>query len=352
MNVEEMKKRVCLSEKDVKRLEEVEEMLPLIANLVGGDVFIDCQDPVSGDCFVVGQAASANEVSAYRRDIRGELAEREKEPAVYHVMEKGFPIRDIKTITQEARTVSQSAAPIINEDGDVIGVLISERNIDQQIKTEQKYKAMRDHSEKHDFVSKEADGYMMQELYHRLKNHIQQIVSVMNMQARESQDEEVKSILSENITRMLNMCAVYEMFMDRGDQNISLLKYLDKLKANLARMMDAGKNIEIILSGDEIFVPHYQAIDIGMVVNELVTNAYKYAFADRTEGSISIILNEGQEYSPIIVQDDGHPHESHGTEKKSVGMRLVKVIVDEKLGGRLYVTQSVSGTTVAFDFKN
>ena len=117
-----------LSSADIVQLETIEAQLPLMAELGGADVFIDCMTP-DGQMFVAAQAASSTVSSSYENNVVGHLVPPEKEPAVFRAWELKTPVRDIKAVTQEGRTVRQNTVPILNPEGTCIAVLIREKDI-------------------------------------------------------------------------------------------------------------------------------------------------------------------------------------------------------------------------------
>ena len=107
-------------------------------------------------------------------------------------METKSPVRDIRAVTQEERTVRQDVVPISDDDGRLIGVLIGERDISDDIRQEQKYEALVRRAEKGDFIHVSPEDAARREVHHRVKNHLQLIASIMNIQARNTESEEVK----------------------------------------------------------------------------------------------------------------------------------------------------------------
>ena len=97
MNREELKRRAGLDEAAIDRLEQIESVLPLMADLAGADLFVDCME--NGRMFVAAQAGPSYMPSAYRTSVLGCYAQREDEPAVYRAMETHMPVRDIKAVT-------------------------------------------------------------------------------------------------------------------------------------------------------------------------------------------------------------------------------------------------------------
>lgn len=352
MNEKDVSRRTDLSKEDVGVLLDVSKILPMIADLIGGDVFIDCMQQEDQKLYVAAQSGPKDISSVYLSQVEGFTAEPENEPAIYRAMETGVPMRDIKAVTQEEKIVSQNAVPIFNDTDDVIGVLIAERDISAELQREQKYRAFEQRTERSLMEDMEDGHYRIQELYHRVKNHLQMIMSIMNLQAKKCSNPEVRDILSENVSRMLNLSSIYELFMSGDSDQISLKQYLEKLRLNISSMNQKEKMIEIVLEGEDIIVPQSKVTDIAIVVNELVTNAYKHAFSGRTRGTIKIVLKKGDEFSAIVIQDDGIGITGGGdkSNEKSMGMTLVKMIVREKLNGKVYLDSGSHGTTATFDF--
>lgn len=141
-----MLRRICqsrtdLTPEDVAQLEALERQLPLMAELTGADVFLDCVTR-EGDAVVVAQARPGQGVSAYRQDIRVRLALRSDEPAVYHALEMQVPVRDLKAVTQENCTVRQDAVPVFAPDQRCIAALIQEKDISGRVRQEKKFEEL------------------------------------------------------------------------------------------------------------------------------------------------------------------------------------------------------------------
>lgn len=132
------KKYTELEEKDILKLEKISEILPIVADLVRADVFIDCVTNDPNAAIVVAEAKPTTYTSMYEYSVVGELAYRKNEPAVLRTLEIGMPTRDLKAITQENKTVRQNVVPINNDEGHVIGVLIMEQDITKDVRQDRK----------------------------------------------------------------------------------------------------------------------------------------------------------------------------------------------------------------------
>lgn len=122
-----------LTDSDIHRLENIAANLPIIADLVKADVFIDCMTRDPNAAIVVAEAKPSTYPSMYQYTVVGELALRQNEPAALRTLEIGMATRDLKAITQENMSVKQNVVPIKNDEGKTIGVLIMEQDITEHV---------------------------------------------------------------------------------------------------------------------------------------------------------------------------------------------------------------------------
>ncbi|PKM51495.1 MAG: histidine kinase [Firmicutes bacterium HGW-Firmicutes-7] len=127
-----------LEDEDIIKLESISKVLPIIADLVRADIFIDCMTSDSNAAIVVAEAKPSTNTSMYQYSVVGELAYRKNEPAALRTLEIGMATRDLKAITQENKTVRQNVVPIHNDGSNVIGVLIMEQDITKSEKQNKK----------------------------------------------------------------------------------------------------------------------------------------------------------------------------------------------------------------------
>ncbi|UZQ51406.1 sensor histidine kinase [Clostridium kluyveri] len=122
-----------LSQEDIEILENMEKYLQSVSNLVKADIFIDCLTRESGTAIVVSEAKPSNSISLYMGTVVGELALMENEPAALRTLQIGMGTSDLKAITQENKVVKQNTVPIKNSEDKVIGVLIMEKDITEDL---------------------------------------------------------------------------------------------------------------------------------------------------------------------------------------------------------------------------
>lgn len=350
----------ALPDEAVEQLERVASSIQYIADLTGTDVFIDCLDREGETAVVVAQAKPSGETSAYHRTVLGQAALREKEPAVYHAFRTGMVVRDLKAVTQEDRAVRQDVAPIRDDRGRVIGVLIREKDVSSTLTRERKFRELARERESQTASmlglvppSGEGDSYAvaMKETHHRVKNNLQLVASILNIQARKSADPQLRRAFRENTGRVLSIAAIHDILTgtDQGDL-VELRPLLEKIRRNLQSMMPQGQEIVISIRGDDIAATSDKATSIALVVNELLTNAIEHGYEGRTKGEIAVTLLRGHETSTITVEDDGCGFSPAEKREESFGLEIISQVVRDKLGGKLQVKSGPEGTKAMFGF--
>lgn len=353
-------RRICeeetdLTGADIARLEALCEQLPLIAELNGTDVFIDCMTR-TGQMVVAAQARPAQTGSLYGGSVTGAPVTEEREPAVYQALRLGTPVRDLKAVTQEGRAVRQDAAPVRGGGGACIAVLIQERDISDDLRRERKFEALARRYEQ-EALSLRADGgescgsLVLREIHHRVKNNLQLIASILSLQARRCADGEAGALLRENVERVLSIAAIYDILTKKqdGDGSIDSLQLLETLQHNLRSLVPGGRNVAIEVRGDHAPLDADTATAAALVVNELVTNALKHAFRDREGGMVAVTFQAGRLCHTLTVEDDGAGFAPDAP--AGLGLRMVRATAREKLGGGLTVHSGASGSRFVVEIK-
>lgn len=178
--------------------------------------------------------------------------------------------------------------------------------------------------------AQEATHLLLREMSHRVKNKFAVISSIISLQGRQSTPE-VRAVL-ENVASRVNVIAAVHnsLQISRHDGHIDMSQYLGKLCASLESALDSNaKSISLTCNAIQVLLPPDKALAIGLIVNELVTNAFKYAFGEKG-GRVIVSLSGQQDAMLLSVLDEGRgcpddPHEGLGTS-------LVRAFT-EQLGG-------------------
>ena len=193
----------------------------------------------------------------------------------------------------------------------------------------------------------------VKELNHRVKNNLQTIASLLRLQARREEKEETRQVLYESISRILSISATHQLLSQSGEACVSLMEVLENVRRNAVQPFlrtDLSFNLEI--TGDDLVVDSEIATSVALAVNELLQNCMKYAFKGRKEGWVWIRIEKGKVYSRLTVKDDGIGFEPEKMRAGSLGLNIVKTMVQDKLHGKFTIRSGREGTEAEFDFIN
>lgn len=193
---------------------------------------------------------------------------------------------------------------------------------------------------------------LIKEVHHRVKNNLAVITGLLSMQARRSEDAGVRGSLRESQNRVRSMAIVHEMLYQGGDlAGIDLAEYARQLGALLqASYAPPGGPVALSLTIPPLVIDMDRAIPIGLLINELVSNAFKHAFPDGRRGTVGVAVFRGDTEATLAVSDDGVglPPGVDPAGTRTLGMRLVHSLA-EQLGGEADISTG-GGTTVAVTF--
>lgn len=193
---------------------------------------------------------------------------------------------------------------------------------------------------------------VIKEIHHRVKNNLQSVVSILNIQARRSTSDEAKKVLTESVYRIMAIARTHELLSKQLEDNISLKSVLDSVIENMQRCYENlyHINVEAIIDQDLILSSDI-VVTIALIVNELVQNCYDHAFIDRNYGDIYINVTQKNDYVYISIEDNGIGYNTEKKEQNNLGMQIVTSYVREKLHGKLKITSNHLGTKIFFYFK-
>lgn len=340
-----------LTEADIAQLEALEQQLPLLAALTDADIFIDCflnEDTA----LVAAHARPTLGESTYCGDVIGAQATEKFEPAVFRACATGLPVCDLKAITQESKAVRQNAAPIFNGAGRVIGVLIREKDVSMALRQARKYEAVTRTRETALQTMPQVDGaaLMLREMHHRIKNSLQMVSSILELQARQSNDADLQVILEENVARILSISAIHDNVTRSRDlaEEIRGDALIEQLCGHLRMLISQNQDIRLFVEADPLWLSSDTATSVAQVVSELVTNALRHGFPEGSAGDVCVSLRSGNLFHTVTVVDNGVGLPANLQE--GLGLQIVRSIVREKLRGRIHVGSDGGGTKISFDF--
>jgi two-component sensor histidine kinase len=195
---------------------------------------------------------------------------------------------------------------------------------------------------------------LLREIHHRVKNNMQILTSLLRLQTRQADSQELRDVLQESESRIRSMGLLHEkLYQSESVSRIEMHGYLRTLTGELCRVnTPQGTRREIKLNVHGVFMGLDTALPCGLMITELVTNALKYAFPGRPEGTIYVSMGStGEGHYQLVVWDDGVGMKADFdiANATSLGMRLVKMLTDQ-LNGTL-TFDCTQGTRVTITFR-
>ncbi len=179
---------------------------------------------------------------------------------------------------------------------------------------------------------------LLQEIHHRVKNNLQVVCGLLQLQAGQIRDPAIRALFKESENRVKTMALVHQTLYQSDLAQIDFGQYAEKLTAVLFRSYNVDPSrLSMALDTGGVRVSADVAVPCGLIINELVTNALKYAFPEDRRGSIRVeIARESDERLALVVSDDGIglPPRLDIRTSATLGLRLVASLAGQ-LGGRI-----------------
>ncbi|MGQ3298185.1 sensor histidine kinase [Reyranella sp.] len=196
---------------------------------------------------------------------------------------------------------------------------------------------------------------LLHEVNHRVANSLALVASLARLQANAVQDESARSALMEMQARIMAVAGIHRRLYTSSDVRIvELGSYLMSLVDELSAAIDAAdkKNTVALHADADIRVPTDKAVSIGVIVTELLTNAYKYAYPAAMRGEIRVILQKiGEDTVSLAVEDDGVGWKGSGAAQGTgLGTRVVTAMA-ANLQSKVEYDTGVEGTRASLRFR-
>jgi len=278
--------------------------------------------------------------SLLNKDIAEQIAslnvqyETERKEAQIELLEKD------KLLAQRQQSIWALAAAVLVVLALAFGILF--RNRQKSVKRLEK---------KNNLISTmlEEKEYLVKEIHHRVKNNLQIISSLLQLQSRYIEEPTALAALNDGENRVRSMSIIHQhLYTDEHLSQVYLPSYVDNLCGSLKSSYNLGnKKIEIIQKIADCYLDVGVMVPLGLILNELVTNAFKYAFEGREQGTIRIEIAENIDMLQVNVDDDGVGIDP--TQQQGFGSRLIKSFL-KKLNAEAKIHVS-NGTHIAFGIR-
>lgn len=194
---------------------------------------------------------------------------------------------------------------------------------------------------------------LLKELHHRVKNNLQIISSLLNLQKQYKENKSVDEILDVSRNRIATMVSVHEkLYKTKSFKEVDIKKYTEELISNVASSFNSQKiNIKFEVVSEDININVNTLIPCGLILNELITNSFKYAFTNTENGFFSVNIHKKNETIIIDVKDNGKglPSNFDYSNSNTLGMKLIKGLT-EQINGTFEILTPEIGTHFRFSF--
>lgn len=231
----------------------------------------------------------------------------------------------------------------------LIIILLVVRNLIQKRKTNVQINVQKEEISQ-SLLEKES---LIKEIHHRVKNNLQIIANLLYLQSNKSDDINIKNVLEEGQGRVRSMALIHQKLYENDDlKSIPFGEYILEL-VNEIKMSFGQQAADVAIKVDakEAFFDVDSAVPLGLIINELSTNAFKYAFEGRNAGQFNIFLTQESDGAyNLHVSDNGKgiPDEIDIRKTRSLGLRLVRIL-SEQLEGE-YSFESKEGMSFKLKF--
>lgn len=194
---------------------------------------------------------------------------------------------------------------------------------------------------------------LLREIHHRVKNNLQIISSMLNLQTNYITDKKSLAIFEESRNRVRSMALIHErLYQNESLSTLNIKEYVIELVNNLMRSYRVDSSITSEINISDIFINTDTAIPLGLIINELVSNSLKYAFVDGRKGKIAIsLISLTNEKFQMVLSDNGVglPQNFDMKSTNTLGLQLVSSLVTQ-LDGEVLLTNN-TGTKFEINFR-
>jgi two-component sensor histidine kinase len=204
-------------------------------------------------------------------------------------------------------------------------------------------------------ASLEEKEVLLKEIHHRVKNNLQIVSSLLQLQASYIKDNDALQIFEESRDRIKSMALIHEQLYQSND--LAQIDFPEYLRSLLNMVLSAHRSnrtrVDTKLHVDPVSLDLDTAIPVGLITNELVTNSLKYAFAGRSAGEIAVRLTKSETGDFLLMVSDngvGFPEKFNFEKATSLGLRLVRILT-KQMRARLEMSNGM-GTQFRVYFKS
>jgi two-component sensor histidine kinase len=192
---------------------------------------------------------------------------------------------------------------------------------------------------------------LLKEIHHRVKNNISVVSSLVNLQSTKSKDDYHKALFAECINKINSIAGIHELiYKSKSLSEINANEHLSSLLENLKQFYHFEKSA-IVLEYyiEDVFLDIEFALPLALIVNEVVTNAYKHAFKGKTEGRIKLSFTAEQSVMTLKISDNGQGFSDQENVQTSLGFDIISGLASQLDATYNYTTNEGVSFVLSFD---
>ena len=173
---------------------------------------------------------------------------------------------------------------------------------------------------------------LLQEIHHRVKNNLAVVSGMMQLQVFKTEDTNVQNLLSDSQKRIQTMALIHEkLYESESLSDIDFGVYVEDLIKYLQKVVSVKGEVQVDLKYDSFSLNVNQAVPSALIINEIVSNAFKHAFLEDEKGKITININEQRDCIVIEINDNGCglPSDFEEIDSESMGFTIVKTLIEQ-----------------------
>jgi len=339
-------------EVEIKEREKAEEHIMMLANVVESSDDAIITKSLDGTIISWNKGAeemygySAGEIIGKNISILAPTDLKKEIPMLIDKIRRGEKVQHYETLRlkkdKTAINVSITISPVFDTSGELVNISIIARDVTQEKKAENKIKRALNEKE-----------VLLREIHHRVKNNMQIILSLLNLQTQYVVTDEAVEILQEAQDRVKAMATIHENLYQSPDlTTINFAEYIHSLVKGIffSHKIKEGQ-IAPIIKIEDIMLNIETAVPCGLIISELVSNSLKHAFPHGKKGTIKVALTSQDELFKLIISDNGigFPKNLDFKNTNSLGLELVNNLI-RQIDGDIQLNKN-QGTEIKITFK-
>ena len=191
---------------------------------------------------------------------------------------------------------------------------------------------------------------LLKEIHHRVKNNLQLITSLLNLQADSDDSQSIEDFLYKGQNRVKSMALIHEqLYQSVNISSINMEEYIQQLVQSILQSFGMkGETIQLQIKADSIQLDIDQAIPLGLIINELVNNSLKHAFEEQVNGQLSVSLEQQEDQVLLTVSDNGRGIEINSQSSDTLGIQLVQLLTKQLQCKLRFITEQGTAAIISF----